>query len=220
MKTLGSERYILVMNEFFGSANELPFDLSHYRWPLRYTLDPENRSEKKKIKDDLKKQFVTALRAVVDSGILNYTPSTPATLAADRVLFNQFLEALPPLGYEASFLKDQDMGNSFRRSTLDPMVSFVDRWNNAQYEFFDSELESKRKLFRENLLAFLAELIKTIRPTGAPDIVSIGILEMVDQPHLDELQERLNDISTEVYKQYEDLIRAGRRILGPTENTK
>jgi hypothetical protein len=39
--TLGWGRIINVMNTFYGDAEQLPFDLKHRRWPIRYNLGPD-----------------------------------------------------------------------------------------------------------------------------------------------------------------------------------
>ncbi|MCX6997981.1 MAG: hypothetical protein NTV49_13075 [Kiritimatiellaeota bacterium] len=39
---LGSERVILVLNEYYASPEHLPFDLRHRRWPITFHLKPDD----------------------------------------------------------------------------------------------------------------------------------------------------------------------------------
>ena len=73
LHALGDQRIIGVMNEEFGKPDDLPFDLVHKRWPIRYRLsgggnDPATRSAEL---DSLSRNLATAIRAVVrNAGIL------------------------------------------------------------------------------------------------------------------------------------------------------
>ena len=51
--------------------------------------------------------------------------------AHDRSLFEAFLSALPSNGRFVSFLKNQDIGATFRRNVLDEMYTFLRPWNGA-----------------------------------------------------------------------------------------
>jgi hypothetical protein len=70
LKSLTHQRIICVMNTAFGkpSAEALPFDLRHVRWPFCYELDesaaPEIRAEQRKA---LTAQLMNAIRACLDS---------------------------------------------------------------------------------------------------------------------------------------------------------
>lgn len=59
--TLGWGRIICVMNEHFGSRQELPFDVRNRRFPINYTLDPHNMQEKERIRGSLAKWFKYAI---------------------------------------------------------------------------------------------------------------------------------------------------------------
>jgi len=218
MKALGSERYLLVMNEFFGAAQGgLPFDLGHLRWPIRYTLDPNNRASDQEVQRTLVAQLANALRVIVDSGVIDNRATTPTTLLADRALFAQFLRDFPSTGAGAYFLKNQDLGASFRREELSQIFSFLDYWDDAGHEFFNAELEAKRRALYDDLRAFSNKLGSYAQSTGTSDVMSIGIDDLEYKPHLEEARWQLNDMSTKAYERHQELVRTGRRVLGPHE---
>jgi hypothetical protein len=64
LKSLGYNRVISIMNEAYGKASteDLPFDLAHLRWPMRYSL-PENASSQQK--EEAKRQLSAALKTAI-----------------------------------------------------------------------------------------------------------------------------------------------------------
>ncbi len=65
--TIGWERIICVMNESFGTRMEQPFDVRNRRFPINYTLHPENMTDKSKAKASLIKDLKTAIQGVLES---------------------------------------------------------------------------------------------------------------------------------------------------------
>lgn len=97
IKSKTDSNIICIMNEFFGSAENLPFDLKHKRWPIRFYLNPEVN------KEDLKKERIKLSKSL-------------------RYAIKSILEAIPPISVElplfvrmqptwksSSFLKDDDL---------------------------------------------------------------------------------------------------------------
>jgi hypothetical protein len=71
---MGWERVICVMNEFYGTRDELPFDVKSKRHPVDYTLAPNDLAKaevKKNLSNDLKKAIQCCIdaehRAVIDA---------------------------------------------------------------------------------------------------------------------------------------------------------
>lgn len=68
--TLGDQKIIGVFNGAFGSPEDLPFDLRHKRWPLRYRAEKGNSSEakaqRKQAKEYLSKALFKAIRIVME----------------------------------------------------------------------------------------------------------------------------------------------------------
>jgi hypothetical protein len=55
---ISDARVVSVMNTAFGEATQLPFDLSHKRWPVQYSLSAADAEDKTK-KEDAKKALPT-----------------------------------------------------------------------------------------------------------------------------------------------------------------
>lgn len=47
VKTIGWERTILVLNNAYGKAENLPFDLLQHRWPIEYRVTSETKARKR-----------------------------------------------------------------------------------------------------------------------------------------------------------------------------
>jgi hypothetical protein len=64
----GSERVILVMNEYFGSFEQLPFDLRHKKRPIGYSLSPgASAQEKRTAKEQLRKDLEKAISLIAEN---------------------------------------------------------------------------------------------------------------------------------------------------------
>lgn len=61
-----------------------------------------------------------------------------------------------------------------------------------------------------------SELAKRVLPIGFGDRYSIGMDDAEMRPHMFEIQDNLNALATESYERHQQLVRAGRRILGRT----
>jgi hypothetical protein len=81
LHALGDGRIICVFNEQFGQPDELPFDLAHRRWPIRFSLQEgvDRQAEKKRLISSLKE----ALRSIMsqfeqhDRGFVSPLPFAP-----------------------------------------------------------------------------------------------------------------------------------------------
>lgn len=63
----GTYRTLMVMNEAFGNASQLPVDLKGFRWGIRYNLDENNYTQNEKIKKDLADDFYKAIKTSINS---------------------------------------------------------------------------------------------------------------------------------------------------------
>lgn len=61
---LSDRRIIGVFNENFGSPEDLPFDLKHKRWPIRFTLK-EKAADRAEQKTQLVQALVDAIKAII-----------------------------------------------------------------------------------------------------------------------------------------------------------
>ncbi|MCC8954398.1 hypothetical protein H8B02_13345 [Bradyrhizobium sp. Pear77] len=67
LRKLTDSAVIGVLNEAYGSPDDLPFDIIHKRWPVRYRLaDGASKAEIDAARKHLKDQFVTALKGFID----------------------------------------------------------------------------------------------------------------------------------------------------------
>ncbi len=130
-----------VVNECFGAAdpNNLPFDLRHLRWPIRYNLHPNaSASEKAAEFEKLTKTLVEALRLILQHRI---APSaarqqfSPQKSGEDVSVFfsqNEMNDVIPPTGTGRSpeDLKVPNEGRAFLRvyptSTVEPFETELD----------------------------------------------------------------------------------------------
>lgn len=68
---IGADRMICVMNEAFGPASRMPFDLAHRRRPIAYALaSAENREESKRARKGLADALEEAIRSIMKSSPL------------------------------------------------------------------------------------------------------------------------------------------------------
>lgn len=86
LHALSDGKVLGVFNEAHGSPNDLPFDLAHRRWPIRFNLPSDrsgnNEQEKKTLKDALK----AAIRSIISQfdetplpapAVAPFTPADP-----------------------------------------------------------------------------------------------------------------------------------------------
>lgn len=91
-------RVISVMNTALGNPSDLPFDLSHKRWPIQYSLSESDAEDKAKVADTkmtLAGQLNSAIRLVLEA-TLN-TPRAPSELTG-----------APSLSYIEHLIRDCD----------------------------------------------------------------------------------------------------------------
>ncbi|MDE0211506.1 MAG: hypothetical protein OXJ64_16695 [Boseongicola sp.] len=68
LHALDDRRIIGVFNEAFGDPNDLPFDIRHRRWPIRYRADAEQRSDRARLREirrALASKMAHAIRSVI-----------------------------------------------------------------------------------------------------------------------------------------------------------
>jgi hypothetical protein len=74
LNSLGDGRVINIMNSSFGAPDKnLPFDLAHKRWPIVYSLNEDNNTNKANIKNEL----VASIKAALYPYIGKPKSSTP-----------------------------------------------------------------------------------------------------------------------------------------------
>jgi hypothetical protein len=84
-------------------------------------------------------------------------------LAADRAMFQRFLKALPSNG-SIDFVRNHDFGGCFDRRRLEQLETFAHEWNDAEHEFLNSEMETKRSELHSLAKTFLGMLVTYASP--------------------------------------------------------
>ncbi len=86
LKSIGDDGLLLVMNTEYGLAENLPFDLRHRRWPLKYSLLAcANKKQRDESKLELSNQFKLILRAYLETKVTQINrapfPTAPTTVS-------------------------------------------------------------------------------------------------------------------------------------------
>lgn len=89
----GHDRLITVMNEHFGPASSLPFDLSHRRFPMRFSLAPDSSSPKRlRVRAELAKALKSAISSTISNRNMNSDrQGVPEDVFASPYLASSFL---------------------------------------------------------------------------------------------------------------------------------
>jgi hypothetical protein len=74
LHALGDGKIIGVLNEAHGSPKDLPFDLNHRRWPIRFNIADREALDKEKEKKALKEALKNAIRSIVSQFDEQQTP--------------------------------------------------------------------------------------------------------------------------------------------------
>lgn len=90
--------------------------------------------------------FKSALNDMVKEWYLSKQKDKELGRHNDQKLLKSFIDLLPSNGDTINFLQSGNIeGCPFPLQFLDPLFSFTTQWDNAEYEFVDKKLESKRK---------------------------------------------------------------------------
>lgn len=157
LKALSWRRIISVMNAARGHPDDhpLPFDLQHFRRPIFYDC-PEDADETKRrvAREGLTRQFVSALRAILDDQVLRAerVPPAPAEPHPHDIDLLARVQRQLPVGVQR-FLQQHSFGAAFPRKILDPIYEMNEDWVGARFEFHDPILQAVfcelRRLGRE-----------------------------------------------------------------------
>lgn len=83
LNRLSWQRLICVMNTYYGTEEDLPFDLRNRRWPIKYNLPPSaDEILRKKIKEELADELETAIKAIAQLPQITIAASVEHRLSA------------------------------------------------------------------------------------------------------------------------------------------
>ncbi len=133
----------------------------------------------------------------------------------DKALFSKIREMLPSDSDTIGFLRDHDLANSFELELLKRLHRLEEFYALPEAEFMDAELESLRADLCSAAKDFLFGVARNTFPrAGLPRRNEIPPEWEHTQPmRFEEVRRELNDLATEVYQRYQELIRTGRRRL-------
>lgn len=117
VRSIGWNRIIMVMNEAFGVAKLLPFDLVHRRWPVTYNL--EHGQEKANVREQLIGGLRDRIQLILNAGLPegNDTPvelterfiERNELVSLDRLMRNQIEEGYEKINTEEFFKRRGDI---------------------------------------------------------------------------------------------------------------
>jgi len=174
--------------------------------------NPQHPRGRKFTESELKAHRDAWYTKVATSGSIT---ASPEHTSMDRALFSKIRQMLPSDGDGISFLRNTDLGGSFELDYLKGLQKFVWLCTSPDFEFMDSELESRRANLFEAAQKFLAAVAEYTFPCP-------GLRRRNEIPpewrdtqltRFENAREKLNGLASEVYAKYEDLIRTGRRRL-------
>jgi len=146
LKALSWRRVFSVMNVARGHPDDhpLPFDLQHFKRPIFYDCSEDaDEDTRRAAREGLTRQFVSALRAILDDEVLRAerVPAAPPAPHPHDIDLLRRVQRQLPVGLQR-FLQQQSFGTPFRRDILDPIHEMNEDWVGARFEFHDSVLQA------------------------------------------------------------------------------
>jgi len=148
---------------------------------------------------------VTAL-ALLATLIAQFIPSSPSPQdQADRRLRDDLLELLP--SSKINFIADYDFGSAFRTEWIQPLFTFLYGWNDAQHEFNDPKLETKRKTLHSAVDAFIAKVAHESFPEKESVQRLPRELQQADPARYSALSREINDLAKAMADAHANFVR-------------
>jgi hypothetical protein len=146
LKGLSWRRVVSVMNIARGHPDDhpLPFDLQHFKRPIFYDCpDDADEDVRRLAREGLTRQFVSALRAILDDEALRAERvlAPPAEPHPHDVELLARVQRQLPVGLQR-FLQQHSFGTPFRRDNLNPIHEMNEDWVGARFEFHDPILQA------------------------------------------------------------------------------
>ena len=153
-----------------------------------------------------------ALRALADLGFFSdLTQKRKNKFDWDVALLEEFTKLLPSDGKTIGFLRSHNIGNSFPGDILDPLDVFLNCWNNAEKEFNDTEMESKKEEMHKLGISFRNKLTERIRPSYIDGWFDVGVEDYESNPDVLEYVKEMNECISKMFDLHQDLIRIGKK---------
>lgn len=133
----------------------------------------------------------------------------------DSILFTLLLKELPTESNTMQLLAYHDFGGSFPFESINPLGIFIERWQDAEHEFVDKQLDNLRKQLIESIQYFLEKLNLNVHPNKSGERLSIGMRDFEDRPEIFTIAKELNELATSVFQVHQELVRRARQKLPP-----
>lgn len=132
----------------------------------------------------------------------------------DKELFQEFLRVLPS-NDSIEFIRTFNMaGFSFDRRKLDDLKEFAYEWDDAEHEFHDKQLETKRKKLLKLIQKYLNYIAMHTFHTEYRYLYSVPLEWEYQKPELfNQIVGDLHRFAEEIVSTHQDLVRTGRRKL-------
>ncbi|MBN3890509.1 MAG: CHAT domain-containing protein [Nostoc sp. JL31] len=132
----------------------------------------------------------------------------------DQELFQRFLEELPSNG-SIRFIKEANMaGFSFQVNRLDQLHNFSFKWADAEHEFIDPVLESKRKELFNLIEQYTIYVAYNTYPTHRVGFNTVPPEWEKEQPEqFWRVVDELHELAGKVVEAHQELVRLGRTQL-------
>jgi len=131
----------------------------------------------------------------------------------DAALYRRFLQEFPSNGRAATFLDSHDIGAPFHSRELEELDRFSETWIGAEHEFISKALESQRVKLLQLLRKFRNELSLNVFAARSEGFLTMDLRDYEDRPEAWAKRDSLNALSSEVFKEHQELVRLGRRVL-------
>jgi hypothetical protein len=139
----------------------------------------------------------------------------PDCIDLDRKLFLKIREILPSQKGSISFMREHSYGTPFLRNRHDDLLRYLDQCKSPEFEFINSDLETRRSQLTKNIQEFQDILSNTTfyldtRPSYlaiAPDI------KYVLGSDYFQIIRKVETAANQVCLAYDELVRFGRRNL-------
>ncbi len=132
----------------------------------------------------------------------------------DRELFKEFLGVLPSSG-SIKFIERKNMaGFSFDSERLNDLHEFYYNWNDAEHEFLDEQLESKRERLHDLIGDYTSLIGNKTFPTDDGRHTVPPEWEREQPERFAKAVNELHEKAENVVEAHQNLVRTGRRKLG------
>lgn len=130
----------------------------------------------------------------------------------DQQLFQQFLKDFPSSGRSAEFLKNHDVGGSFRKEELHEIEKFAYSWKTVEHELDNKYVNTYLTDLKKKCGDFLDLLAVNVM------LSSSGVIRFIPddwdmKPGRVKMKNKLNELASEAYKAHQAFILQARKHL-------